>query len=192
MRDHRTHSPYRRCRLIANDQLATDVVQSFAVSRGTATAVGTWMRESSSQRGCSRVQVGTGILVRYDTPLSGDFWPVVAAASAWAFARVWRRAWIPLGGQNGDGLSAVNIAKPDQTASRSICSAPRISERADIDLMRPPVAVEFLTPEQIHEFLAACVGRPTNRWSTTPSNGLSTTFPPISSRPIRMAIRTLR
>jgi hypothetical protein len=41
MRGFPTGSPYRRGQLFANDQMATDVVQSFAVSRGTAAAVGT-------------------------------------------------------------------------------------------------------------------------------------------------------
>jgi hypothetical protein len=67
-----------------------------------------------------------------------------------------------LGGHNGAG---VGVSQPPDSARRSSQAEPaphQESARADIAHLRPRLLIQLLLPEQIHELLAACVGRPTN------------------------------
>lgn len=81
-----------------------------------------------------------------------------------------------LGGQTGAGLNASNVAEPDRPASHSTCPTPHISERADIDLLRPRLLIQLLAPEQVHELVAACVGRPANPFVTNAQQRLFRDF----------------
>ena len=67
-----------------------------------------------------------------------------------------------LGGQNGAEFGGARIVDIETQALHD--HRPQQSElvEADIDLLRPRLLIQLLTAEQIHELLAACVGRPSN------------------------------
>ena len=82
-----------------------------------------------------------------------------------------------LGGQHGVGLDASGIAESKPLASHSHGPPPCGSDQADIDLLRPRLLIPLLSPEQIHELLAASVGRPTNPLMNNAQQRLFRDFP---------------
>ena len=67
-----------------------------------------------------------------------------------------------LGGHNGAGLGVSQALDPGGLSSQAEPVPHPESAWANIAHLRPRLLIQLLLPEQIHELLAACVGRPTN------------------------------
>lgn len=100
--------------------------------------------------------------VQYHTPLSGDFLGS-ARGIDWSGLRTGvEKSMDTLGGQSGRDISVSQTAAPTQQPAHLHRSSERGPEQADFDLLRPRLLIQFLTPEQVHELLGACVGGPSN------------------------------
>lgn len=58
--------------------------------------------------------------------------------------------------------NGADVATPSASPSTSLSREPSQFVERDLDLLRPRFLIQFLTPEQIHDLLGACVGRPSN------------------------------